>query len=152
MHEEYQEITTRPIQKITGAIRSNPLFSKPPAIKGSPGEQELLPLTAGAALSDSASTAPSVRTAVPTPSRTAMTSPEASIQAGSTTGGSVSEQYTEFSTVPSLDRNSSVSGDVGGSEQPASGGGSALAGLIGAKPHRSGRGKAGVTKLQSHVD
>lgn len=123
-------------------------------MKGSPGDQELVPLTAGSARSDSVTTAPSVRNgSVPTPTRTAVTSPEASIRAGSTTGGSVQEQYSELPTAVSLDRNSSVSGDIACEQAaPATVGGSALAALM-VKPHRSsGRGKASGTKLQSHVD
>jgi hypothetical protein len=148
VHEEYKEITTRPIQKITGAIRSNPLFSKPPPIKGSPGDQELVPLIASSARSDPVhSAAPPGRTSLPTPSRTAVMSPEAAVRAGaSTTGGSVPDHYTEFSPATGLDRNGSVSGDKD-SEQPQTG--SALAGLVG---RGAGRGKAGATKRQSHVD
>lgn len=151
VHEEYKEITTRPIQKITGAIRSNPLFSKPPVIQGNiVDQQELVPLTGGAARSEAVANVSSIRASGQAPTRIAVTSPDPSTRAGSNTGGSGQEQFSEFAAAPSLDR--SVSGDTG-SEQSATVGGSALAGLIGAKTHRSsGRGKSSVTKLQSHVD
>lgn len=146
VHEEYREITTRPIQKIIAPIRNNPLFSKPPVMKGSSTDQEMVPLTAGSSRSDLA-IAP-----VPAAGRT-VTPPEASARAG-TSSGPVQEDCAEFSAASSLDHKSSVSGDLGydQSAPPGTVGGSALAALVGSKPHRSGRGKANITKLQSHVD
>ena len=155
VHEEYREITTHPIQKIIAPLRNNPLFSKPPAMKGAAADQELVPLTAGSSRDDSATSVPSARTGpVPMAGRT-VASPEAPTRAGSSTGGPVQEHCAEFSAASSLDHKSSMSGDLGYDQvaPPVTVGGSALAALVGAKPHRgSGRGKTGVTKLQSHVD
>lgn len=155
VHEEFREITTRPIQKIIAPIRNNPLFSKPPVIKGSATDQELVPLTAGSSRSDLVNAAPSARSGPGPAAGRTVSSPEPSTRAGSTSGGPIQENCAEFSAASSLDHKSSVSGDLpyDQSAHPGTVGGSALAALVGSKQHRSsGRGKPNITKLQSHVD
>jgi Organic solute transporter Ostalpha len=157
VHEEYQEITTRPIQKIIAPLRNTPLFAKAIITKSGSGADatDLVPLTCAAHHSDAMPAVPGGRGNVLAFNTRGTLSPETPGR-GSITGGSAQEPFSEIPAIILDHGVGSISGDAGramGSSSDTDGGGSAIAALLVSKNSRAGsRGKMQASKLQSHVD
>jgi hypothetical protein len=181
VHEEYREITTRPIQKIIAPLRNTALFGGSAASKGrlislqtgagggGGDEIELVPLAAGgASTSAAASGVPGVSrigalAGMPPAARgAALLSPGEMSGRGKTNGGGGSGAGSSASLFPALDREqSSKSADaaVGASSATALpesggafGGGASSPGALGNGKGVSRGSLRPAKKLQSHVD
>lgn len=166
VHEEYREITTRPIAKIIAPIRNTPFFSKPAAKveTGSGQEIELRPLTAADPLCEPQSAlevTPGRSGSVPTGLGRGSGGHEC--RPGFATGlhSSVQESTECCSSANAVPTLASTPGEVvrwqsnaGMSDSSNGAPKSAIAALIGVKTtsgHKL-RGSKPLIKLQSHVD
>lgn len=164
VHEEYREITTRPIAKIIAPIRNTPFFSKPAAKVEADQEIELRPLTAADPLCESQSALEvtpgrfgSVTTGLGRGSGGHECRPvfatglQSSVQDSTESSSSAHAVPTQASASGEMVRwqsNAGLSDSSNGAPK------SAIAALVGVKntPGHKPRGSKPLIKLQSHVD
>lgn len=156
MHEEYREITTKPIQKIIAPLRNAPMFNKAKHPRGALAEAsaatEMAPLlagTAGEAQTGTGEPSGAARAAAGEASTSSVPCQDDAADAGPSRAVAPPEAHSAPGDSGGQNQGHELTGSIGGLQRQGS---ASCSGVGAAGPGKAGLRGPGRVKQQSHVD